>query len=49
VLVLAAVAHAAGSHEHTDMVVDADRGIAFSRSRLASLYPWPETTPGVSS
>jgi hypothetical protein len=49
VLVLAAVAHASGSHEHADMVIDSDRGVAFSRGRLPSLYPWPKTTPVVSS
>jgi hypothetical protein len=48
-LVLAAVAHASGSHEYADMVIDPDRGVAFSRGRLPSLYPWPETTRGVSS
>jgi hypothetical protein len=48
-LVCAAVAHASGSHQHADMVVDSDRGVAFSRGRLPSLYPWPKTTRGVSS
>jgi hypothetical protein len=48
-LVIAAVAHASGSHQHPDMVIDPDRGVAFSRGRLPSLYPWPKTTPGVSS
>jgi hypothetical protein len=46
-LVLAAVAHASGSHEHADMVVESDRGVAFSRGPLPSLYPWP--TRAVSS
>ena len=48
-LVLAAVAHASGSHEHADMVIDPDRGVGFAGGRLPSLYPWPKTTPGVSS
>jgi hypothetical protein len=48
-LVLAAVAHASGSHEHSDMVIDPDRGVALSHGRLPSLYPWPKTTPVVSS
>jgi hypothetical protein len=49
VLVLAAVAHASGSHEHADMVIDHDRGVGFARGRLPSLYPWPKPTPVVSS
>jgi hypothetical protein len=48
-LVLASVAHASGSHEHSDIVVDADRGVGFARGRLPSLYPWPKTTPRASS
>lgn len=39
-LVLAAVAHAAGTHEHSDMVENADG--TGSIQRLPSLYPWPE-------
>jgi hypothetical protein len=46
-LVIAAVAHASGSHQHADLVIDPDRGVGFNRGRLPSLYPWP--TPGVSS
>lgn len=38
-LVLAAVAHANGSHEHSGMVENAD-GTA-SIKKLPSLYPWP--------
>jgi hypothetical protein len=48
-LVLAAVAHASGSHEHADMLIDPDRGVGFARGRLPSLYPWPKTTREVSS
>jgi ABC-type transport system involved in cytochrome bd biosynthesis fused ATPase/permease subunit len=40
-LVLAAIAHANGSHEHADIVIDHEAGIAENRGRLASLYPWP--------
>lgn len=39
-LVLAAVAHAAGSHEHSDMIDNEDG--TMSIKRLPSLYPWPE-------
>ncbi|WP_239437881.1 hypothetical protein [Arthrobacter alpinus] len=38
-LVLAAVAHAAGSHEHSDFIADAE-GIA-TFERLPSLHLWP--------
>ncbi len=41
VLVLAAIAHAAGSHEHSGLTFDSDdRPTGFTR--LASVYPWPE-------
>lgn len=39
-LVLAAVAHAAGSHEHSGILTNADG--SQSLDRLASLYPWPD-------
>jgi hypothetical protein len=38
-LVLAALAHAAGSHEHTDVVID-PYGVAHL-SRVGALLPWP--------
>ena len=48
-LVLAALAHANGSHEHSgDLVPDpngrlvSDDGTRFSIPRLPSLYPWPK-------
>jgi hypothetical protein len=42
-LVLAAVAHAGGSHEHSDIVEHADGTVTLgSRQYLPSLYPWPE-------
>lgn len=40
-LVLAAMAHANGSHEQPDVVVDHRRGVAVLNGRLPSLYPWP--------
>lgn len=39
-LVLAAVAHAGGSHEHSDFSVNADGTASFEM--LPSLYPWPD-------
>lgn len=39
-LVLAAVAHAAGSHEHSDFITRTDGTASFER--LPSLYPWPD-------
>ena len=39
-LVLAAAAHAGGSHQHSDVIVGLDRVASFIR--LSSLYPWPE-------
>ena len=38
-LVLAAVAHAAGTHEHSDLVGGPDG--CWRIERLPSLYPWP--------
>jgi hypothetical protein len=40
-LVLAAVAHTAGTHQHSELVVDPATGTA-GVVRLASLYPWPD-------
>jgi hypothetical protein len=39
-LVLAAVAHAGGSHEHSAIVENTDGTASFQRQ--TSLYPWPE-------
>lgn len=39
-LVLAAIAHAGGSHDQADMIVDPDTGKASFTPR-PSLYPWP--------
>ncbi|WP_197676443.1 hypothetical protein [Nakamurella panacisegetis] len=46
-LVLAGIAHAAGSHQHSGLVHD-DAGAATGFEQLSSLYPWPArpTTPG---
>lgn len=40
-LVLAAIAHAAGSHEHSGIVYDAANQPA-GFERLDTLYPWPD-------
>jgi hypothetical protein len=39
-LVLAAVAHAGGSHEHSAIIENADGTASFQRQ--PSLYPWPQ-------
>lgn len=39
-LVLAAAAHASGSHQHSDVIVGQDGVVSFIR--LSSLYPWPD-------
>jgi energy-coupling factor transporter ATP-binding protein EcfA2 len=41
-LVLAAIAHANGSHEHPNIHIDHARGVAVLGGRLPSLHPWPE-------
>lgn len=40
-LILAAIAHAGGSHEHAGLRFD-DEGRPTGLVRLPSLYPWPE-------
>lgn len=40
-LLLAAVAHAGGSHEHSGMTFD-EHGNPKSFTHLTTLYPWPE-------
>lgn len=48
-LVLAAFAHAAGSHEHSDIVADPVTG-AGGLKRLGSVHPWPrQPTPALSA
>ncbi len=39
-LVLAAIAHAAGSHQHSEVIYDPD-GRPASFGQLDTLYPWP--------
>jgi hypothetical protein len=41
-LVLAAVAHAAGSHQDPHLVYDYDEAVAVQRGRLPSVCPWPD-------
>lgn len=41
-LVLAAIAHVGDTHEHPDIRVDHQRGIAVQYGRLPSLHPWPD-------
>lgn len=40
-LVLAALAHAGGSHEHSDIRTNADGSMSIGGGYLDSLYPWP--------
>ncbi len=40
-LFLAAIAHASGSHEHSDLTIDPGSGIAHPVA-LGSLFPWPK-------
>ena len=40
-LVLAAMAHANGSHEHPGILIDHNRGVAKVDGQLPSLHPWP--------
>ncbi|PFG21255.1 hypothetical protein [Serinibacter salmoneus] len=44
-LVLAAIAHAGGSHEHSTVIVD-DDGYPAGFPALPSLYDWPQTKSG---
>lgn len=44
-LVLAAIAHAAGSHHHSRPILD-DQGVPTGFEPLASLYPWPDDDEG---
>jgi hypothetical protein len=41
-LVLAALAHAGGSHEHSDFLAGGD-GMMLLYGKLESLHPWPRT------
>jgi len=44
-LVLAAIAHAGGSHEHPDIRAGHGRGVAVLTGPPSSLHPWPDS-PG---
>lgn len=46
-LVLAALAHTGGSHEHSDIRIDHEKGISTLHGKLDSLYPWPRTLRSV--
>lgn len=46
-LVLAAIAHAGGSHEQSDVQTDADGAIVSFGGKLESLYPWPRNLHSV--
>ena len=46
-LVLAAIAHTGGSHEHSDIRIDHEKGISTLHGKLESLYPWPRTLRSV--
>lgn len=41
-LVLAALAHANGSHEHSDVIVDHAGGASIAYGKAGSLCPWPD-------
>lgn len=45
VLVLAAIAHASGSHDHSGLTYD-ENGQPDGFTRLTSLYPWPGDEAG---
>ena len=40
-LVLAAIAHAGGSHEHSDVRFNKDGSMSLGKGYLDSLHPWP--------
>lgn len=44
-LVLAAVAHAGGSHQHSDIETKEDGSIVLYSGYLDALYPWPQASP----
>ena len=47
-LVLAAVAHAGGSHQHSDIETKEDGSMVLHRGYLDALYPWPQASPAAS-
>jgi hypothetical protein len=44
-LVLAAIAHAGGSHQHSDIRFAEDGSMTLGRGYLDSLHPWPASLP----
>jgi hypothetical protein len=46
-LVLAAIAHAGGSHQHSDVRTNADGSMTLKPGYLDSLHPWPRTLRAV--
>lgn len=44
-LVLAAIAHAGGSHQHSNIETKEDGSMVLHRGYLDALYPWPQATP----
>lgn len=46
-LVLAAVAHAGGSHEHSDVRFNEDGSMTLGKGYLDSLHPWPRALRAV--
>ena len=46
-LVLAAIAHAGGSHQHSDIRMNDDGSMTLGRGYLDSLHPWPRALRSV--
>lgn len=46
-LVLAAIAHAGGSHQHSDIRFNDDGSMSLGKGYLDSLHPWPRTLRAV--
>jgi hypothetical protein len=46
-LVLAAIAHAGGSHQHSDISTNEDGSMTLNPGYLASLHPWPRALRAV--
>lgn len=46
-LVLSAIAHAGGSHQHSDIRFNEDGSMSLGKGYLDSLHPWPRTLRAV--
>ncbi|OAD97689.1 ABC transporter ATP-binding protein [Arthrobacter sp. OY3WO11] len=46
-LVLAAIAHAGGSHQHSDVCISEDGSMSLGKGYLDSLHPWPRVLRAV--